>query len=230
MKTISRKCFLHKRISKPLFRENLDILGLGKVNLTYSICSKCGLIYQSSSPSNKDLNKYYSDLHFNLDNKIKPTKQKKQNVDRYLSLIKQEFKKFPSSVLEVSLMNLYTLKMLKKLGSKTLHGLEPNLKFKNKHFGKIKIFNQTIERFKSNKKYELIILAHVLEHLPNPELAIKNCFKHQNYGQKILIEVPLFDKIELYPLAGFTMEHLHYFSEPNLKYFIEPNKNNHPSY
>ena len=223
MITVNRGCFLNKTNTKPLFKEKLEILGLGEANLSYSFCNKTGLIYQSQSLSTKDLNNYYSNLHLSLDNKSKPTLEKKKNLDRYLYLIRQECDKIPESVLEVSLMNLFTLKKFQFLGSKILHGIEPNLKHIKEKFNDIKIFKNNFENFRTKQKYDLIILAHVLEHLPDPQKAIKNCYKHQEKGQKILVEVPLFDRIKNYPLAGFTMEHLHYFSEDNMKYFLEKN-------
>lgn len=223
MKTIRRKCFIHKTFSKPFFKEDLNILNIGEIKLTYSFCKKCGLVYQSNSLKKKYLSLYYSNFHFDFSNKVKPTLEKKKNLERYFSVINQEFKVFPKSILEVSLMNLFTLKKFLSHGSKIVHGLEPNLKLKNKRFKNIKIINQTIENFKSNQKYDLILMAHVLEHLIDPQIAIKNCRKLQKIGQKILIEVPLFDKIDLYPLAGFTMEHLHYFSEENMKYLLQKN-------
>ena len=132
-------------------------------------------------------------------------------------MVKQEFETFPKSVLEISLFNLYLLKKFQKGGSRILHGLEPNQKFKNKRLGNINVYNNTIEKFKSDRKYDLIIMTHVLEHLLDPLLALKKCSKLQKYNQKILIEVPLFEKFELYPIAGLTMEHLSYFNETNLK-------------
>ena len=81
-------------------------------------------------------------------------------------------------------MNLFTLKKFLNHGSKIVHGLEPNLKLKNKRFKNIKIINQTIENFKSNQKYDLILMAHVLEHLIDPQIAIKNCRKIKRLGKK----------------------------------------------
>ena len=34
-------------------------------------------------------------------------------------------------------------------------------------------------------------------------------------GTKILVEVPLFDRTELYPPSGLNVEHLYYFDEFN---------------
>ena len=220
IKTGNRKCFLHNTYDKTIFFEKLKLFNQNSVMISYTICKKCGLLYQNKSLSRKELEKYYSQFHFSLENAKTPSSEKKRNFQRYLHLIDQEFEIFPKRVLEVSLFNLFLLRKLLKKGSKIAHGLEPNQKFKTKKIGKIKIFNNTIEKFNSKKKYDLIILTHVLEHLINPLEALKKCSKLQNFNQKILIEIPLFDKIELYPIAGLTMEHLYYFSEENLKELV----------
>ena len=217
LKTENRRCFLRNNYNKSIFSEKLKLYNQGTVLISYAICKKSGLIYQNRSLSRRELDKYYSQFHFSLENASKPSDEKKRNFQRYLHLISQEFKTFPKSVLEVSLFNLFLLRQLLKSGSKIAHGLEPNQKFKTRKIGKIKIFNNTIEKFKSKKKYDLIILTHVIEHLINPLEALKKCSTLQNYNQKILVEIPLFDKIELYPIAGLTMEHLYYFSEENLR-------------
>ena len=56
--------------------------------------------------------------------------------------------------------------------------------------------NSTIEKFNFKKKYDLIIMSHVLEHLFDPLKALKKCSKSQNVGQHILVEVPLFENVE----------------------------------
>ena len=38
----------------------------------------------------------------------------------------------------------------------------------------------------------------------------------QKINQKLLVEVPLFEKVENYPVASLHLEHLHYFSENTL--------------
>ena len=114
-------------------------------------------------------------------------------------------------------MNSYTLKQYKNNGSRIIFALEPNSRVsKLLRKDRIKVFNMEIEKFKSNKKFDLIILTHVLEHLFNPLSALKKCNNVQKEGQKILVEVPLFEKVENYTIGSMHLEHLHYFSENNL--------------
>ena len=53
--------------------------------------------------------------YFIIDNIQKPSPEKKSSVERHLSIVKHEMINFPSSVLEVSSLNLIAQKFYKKL-------------------------------------------------------------------------------------------------------------------
>ena len=218
---LRKLCFLCNNKTKSIITEKLKLYHFGNKKIGYGICNKCGLVMQTISPSNKELISFYKQ-NFYFEDFKKPKKMKIDSINRQIRLIKQESDKFPKSILEVSLMSIYNLLQFRKEGAKLLHGIEPSLilnnKIKKKH--NIKIFNNIIEKFKSNISYDLILMSHVLEHLPNPLKAINQCYKNQKLGQKILVEVPLFDRTELYPPSGLNVEHLYYFDENNLTKLI----------
>ena len=218
-----RKCFLDNTKAKNFLNENLTMFFFGRKRLTFGICKKCGLIYQTNTVKPKEMKKYYDTLSVAYDNLNKPTKDKIKSVNRHINIVRDELKIFPKLVLEVSSLNTYNLRQFKKNGATVVEGLEPSKIIAqgiNKK-EKIKIYNTTIEKFNFKKKYNLIILTHVLEHLYNPLLALKKCFKSQKANQHVLLEVPLFDKVENYPNGTFFLEHLNYFSENNFLSLIE---------
>jgi len=220
---MKRKCFLDHSNPKNFHHETLDMFLFGRKKLVYGICKKCGLIYQSDTVNPKQMKNYYDNSIVAFDNFYKPTIDKVKSVNRHINIIKDEIKKFPKSVLEISCLNSYVLKQFKKNGSKIIEGLEPSkivaqgLRKKEK----LVIHNTTIEKFNFKKKYDLIILTHVLEHLFSPVLALKKCFDSQINDQHVLLEVPLFDRMENYPNGAFMLEHLSYFSENNFLSLIE---------
>ncbi len=220
---MKRKCFLDNSKAKNFHHENLDLFFFGKKKLIYGICKKCGLIYQSDTVSPIQMKNYYDASIVAFDNLYKPTKDKIKSVNRHINIIKDEIKTFPTSVLEISCLNSHVLKQFKKSGAKIIEGLEPS-KIVAQSLRKkenLIIHNTTIEKFKFRKKYDLIILTHVLEHLYNPLLALKKCFNSQSNNQHVLLEVPLFDHIENYPNGSFVLEHLSYFSENNFLSLVE---------
>jgi len=167
---MKRTCFFNHKISTKFLSEKLNITGLQKQLIDWSLCKECGLIYQSKSLSKKNLNIYYQKNITHYNDKNKPSEDKIYNSNRQLNIIKDNLKKFPDSILEVSLLNDYNLKIYKKNGAKNVEGLEPN-KFISKSINRkkrFKIYNSTIENFVFKKKYDLIIISHVLEHLFDP--------------------------------------------------------------
>ena len=209
-------CFLCRSKTKTVIYEKLKLYHFGKKKIGYGICSKCGLVMQTISPTIKELINFYKQ-NFYFEDFKKPKKSKVESIQRQIRMVKQEMDTFPKSVLEVSLMSIYNLLQFKKEGAKILHGIEPSVVLNSKIKKKfnIKIFNNIIENFTSKINYDLILMSHVLEHLPDPKKALTQCYKNQKVGQKILAEVPLFDRTDLYPPSGLNVEHLYYFDELN---------------
>lgn len=58
------------------------------------------------------------------------------------------------------------------------------------NFPEIEVFNCLFEDFSSNKKYDNIILGHVLEHVDHPEKILKIISKYLKPSGKILAAVP----------------------------------------
>lgn len=220
---MKKRCVFHRtkgcKINRPvkLITEKLKMFYFGQRKIGFAVCKSCGLVFQSPSPSHKEIIKYYIKISNYFDNYYKPTPDKIKSVNRHINIVKDEINKFPEKVLEVSLLNLYNLNQFKKNGSKTIEGLEPSKiiakNIRRKH--KIVVHNSTIEEFNFKKKYDLIIMSHVLEHLFDPLKALKKCSKSQNVGQHILVEVPLFQNIENVVNGSLYLEHLYYFSENN---------------
>ncbi len=219
---MKNQCFLHAaKKPKEVFKEKLDLFNFGKINLSFGLCLTCGHIFQTESVSKRAMSNHYRKLSMYVDNLLKPSEGKIKSVKRHVSIIKNEFKSFPNSILEISSMNSFNLKMMKRSGAKKIYSLEPNERVANLlRKENIKVFNNKIENFKSNLKFDLIILSHVLEHLYNPLIALKKCFNVQKENQKILVEVPLFERIENYKIGSMGLEHIHYFSEKNLNELI----------
>ena len=203
--------------------ENLKMFFFGKKKLSFGICKKCGLIYQTKTVKPKEMKNYYNNLSLAYDNLHTPTKDKIKSVKRHINIIKDELKEFPKSVLEVGVFNTYNLKQFKKNRSTIVNGIEPSKKVAETINKKenIKIFRGSIEKFNFKIKYDLIIMSHVLEHFYDPLLVLKKCFKSQKENQYVLLEVPLFDYINDYPNGAFHLEHLNYFNEKNFLLMIK---------
>ena len=206
---MKRTCLFGHKNSLRILSEKLEMFSFGRKELNFSICKDCGFIFQSKTVEPSEMKNYYEKSIVAFDNLYKPTSDKVKSVARHINIIKDEMSVFPKSVLELSCLNSYVLKQFKKNGAKVIEGLEPSeiiakgLKEKEK----IRVHNTTIEKFKFKRRYDLIILTHVLEHLYEPLKVLRKCFKSQKNNQYVLLEVPLFDNIESYPNGTFFLEH-----------------------
>ncbi len=65
-------------------------------------------------------------------------------------------------------------------------------------------------------KFDLIIMRHVLEHIPIPKVFLKHFAEHLRPNGKIFVEVPDFTLRMMHATDDFMFEHLHYFSLESL--------------
>ncbi|OUU53380.1 MAG: hypothetical protein CBC25_00810 [Pelagibacteraceae bacterium TMED65] len=189
-----------------------------------NICSRCDLIF--------------SDLIYNFDNRSLEKKYSEVVDEKYISQIKYKnyyFEKMfskvlpfinkNSSVLEIGsyygvLGNL--IKRNEKVKSYTgLELSEHGVKYSKDVFN-LEIFNETIEEHsKKGNKYDLIILADVVEHFNNPFRDFE--LMHNMLDKNGIIAFTTYDmdtiypKIKKYNYHWIIPFHLFYFSEKSLK-------------
>ena len=72
-------------------------------------------------------------------------------------------------------------------------------------FPKANFFCQDLEKFNTGKKYDLIVMLHVLEHLKNPLEVLINILNSAHKDTYLLIEVPILEN-------GFTNDVNGFFS------------------
>ena len=116
----------------------------------------------------------------------------------------------------------YTGYMLNHLASQDWipEGIEPNPETANcarKLFG-FQVFETMIENFSTNKKYDLIVMGSVLEHVNNPLKAIRSVYDLLKSDGYFFIRVPDVLELSLDTIADvFSIEHPHMFSPTTLK-------------
>lgn len=142
------------------------------------LCEECGLVFNNPLPSTHDLEQFYSnDYRRSYKGADLPRKRQiLRNFRRTRRDISGFIKVLGSidTVLDVGAGSgefLYAL----KLHGKTVEGLEPNRAYSNwcrEHLG-LDVQTLTIDAFNpGTKRYDLINLSHVLEHLPDPVTAL----------------------------------------------------------
>lgn len=174
-----------------------------------SRCKICGLVYNNRVPDKKSLKFIYQKLLRSLrsenETHIKNTREqgrfvrKNFNFDKLISL-------------DVGSANDSFSEILRRYGWKSFE-LDPSEDLYKEDGSSETIIKGTIEEFKSSKKFDLISMRHVLEHLLDPEssfLKIRSLLKKNGM---IFIEVPnIWESKPVGILSFFNFLHLTHFS------------------
>lgn len=107
-----------------------------------------------------------------------------------------------------------------------INGIEPDKKSVdniNKKLGKKVVFCTGIEKFKTKKKYNLIILSHVFEHLPDLSKFFRIVKKLQKKADAIFVEVPNCENKEVMGESKSNKAHVHHFTTKSLSRVFQKN-------
>jgi len=115
--------------------------------------------------------------------------------------------------------------LIAKEKANSCSGVEPERRIRKYYLKKIRIFKSLNQ---VNKKYDVITLFHVLEHLKNPVKILKSLKKISKKNAKIIIEVPNSDDalLSIYkskPFQNFTYwsNHLYLFNNDTLQKIVQ---------
>ncbi len=195
-------------------------------------CTSCSFVYVSPRISNEDLPSLYTTNYFNnssfgyeeyeltADLRIK-------NFAHWYSVVKPYTAKDKGNALDIGCAAGYFLEILKADGW-NIQGIEldqamiEKLKQKN-----IPAYEKTFEEFPADKKYKLITLFDVLEHLPDTQGSLKKLASILDDGGVIALITPDYNSKQrkFFGKKWFQFkphEHIHYFSPDTLKRAIEP--------
>ena len=219
-KNMKRKCFLCDVNTESIFCDKWDLPGIDSCEIGFSICPRCGLIIQSPAIDGNNMDKYYSETatYINPGRKGKPSLTKINDVKRLIRTLIDILGELPCSAFQVGCSDGYTLYSLQQAGVRLTEGIDPGLE---SHKLAMELYDintvvGTFEDFVPSRKYELIILTHILEHIYDPLTVMKKCCSMQKHGDWGLIEVPLFERSDKFPPGLLTLEHVNYFSESTL--------------
>ena len=195
-----------------------------------AVCSRCGFVYASFPSSQKKLDYFYKKnlkyLYYgNKDNVPLRTVQFHNYffrfVDNFLKKNRTNFNKKNFSILDIGTGNGHQLFLFKKKGYQDLLGLDPSYEctlFAQKNYH-IKVIPSTIAEYKTSKKFDLITLVAVLEHIDDLLSALKKISLFLKKDGLVAIAVPdtkYFGRILKEPFMEFSLEHINYFTRQSL--------------
>lgn len=178
---------------KNLLRQDIfpTSLGVFIFQLKDEMCLNCGLIFSNPIPNQKSLNNFYSKKFLNKS--LVPD----YNLKKQLNFFFKNFNK-KQKILEIGSSNNFLIQKLKTAGYKA--------------FGYDLLNNKNLK----SKKYDVILLNHVLEHTSNPLKFLKTVKRFCQKKTKIVIEVPDINNYFRSETSVLTCEHHYHFSKFSL--------------
>lgn len=196
-----------------------------------SHCSNCGFIFVNNPLSDEELSIKYKKLSRYEYNKqtqaiIEDNKFYKQRCKEQKSFIFDAVDDV-DSMLEIGSTNGYNLNLYKNIFKGGVYGIEPSQSNSQSAKQNYNIdtfcgmFDEYIKKY-PNKHYDLVFMAHVLEHIVNPHTFMQQCSKINS--KYFFIEVPTIDyKFIDEPLGLFIDEHVNHFTFESLQYLMNKN-------
>jgi len=199
---------------------------VSKENFNIVECLKCGLWQTFPYPEKDKISVYYesNDYISHSDKRQTLIDQiyhlvRKYTVLQKVNLVKQYVPR--GTILDFGCGTGYFLEAAKKQGFET-YGVEPSLRAREVAIDKkLNVFSSISDIFALNKKFDVITLWHVLEHLYNPEEFINQSRKLLNHNGILILALPnrkSYDA-EFYKeyWAGFDLpRHLFHFTKNDI--------------
>lgn len=192
-----------------------DIVGVGDIEVSFDICKDCGYIGQISPiPYEQMIGHYEFFSNYQvLDANYKVPEEPNKKAARYIR-IASDGCPTPGRIYEVGCASGANLHYFKKAGW-DVGGCEPShfVAKQAKEYHGIDVDVGAEEDILPNvKNVDILMFAHVIEHLHDPVSALKRAKDCLAPDGHILFEVPCSIRPELLPIGWFAFEHLSYFT------------------
>lgn len=196
-------------------------------------CMHCSLLRLHPQPSHKETEKLYDATYFEY-NLEKQLPDEKADIEseifkraHFLSWLHYTLKKNSGRLLEVGCASGFLLKAFERHGWHVT-GIEISAtaaRYAREKLG-LKVMTGEIEETHiGDESYDVILLLHTLEHLPNPVSALIELAKHMKQDSRLIIQVPNAASLEA-RLQGKNWQgwripyHLYHFSPKTLRLLI----------
>lgn len=193
------------------------------VPLTNVICLECGLVYVYPQPTAEELQKYYAGEFIQNRHQIQSMEEarerarKKGSAKKYSVEGLRDGLSASSRVLEIGCSYGFLLHALREATGCQVEGVEPSAvsgAFAREEFG-FPVFTGTVEEYLATRKastFDLIIIYHVLEHLADPIVMLRELRDRLTTNGRLYACVPDVMHLQEPPESFFQVPHLVSFS------------------
>nr|WP_297274196.1 class I SAM-dependent methyltransferase [uncultured Agathobaculum sp.] len=218
-------------VAEELFPVNLDLSNTTLPDQYHAVaCDYCGMCYADTAASIQDYEQYYSECNY-YGGHPGTIKQEEQNRFAVIAEQLQKHTSKDAMILDIGFGKGELLCYLKQHGYTNLQGMDPSVQsvsaLQEKGIQGIILSLQATEIPSAyQKKFDVIILTEVWEHL----YALKRCIENVKTLLKdsghLILTLPTFDDLSCYRLPLVNMinhEHINYFSQNSLNFFMNIN-------
>jgi SAM-dependent methyltransferase len=189
-------------------------------NVALQFCCNCGFVFNSEFQEEK----VYYDENYNNNQNL--SKRFEAYTDELIEKLKQRFALENKKILEIACGQGYFLEKISSaiknvtcigydpsfIESQRVKSLPPNISIKKEYFQFEKKINEQ----------DIIIMRHVLEHLPAPNSVCAGITKSLSNRGGVMFEVPDFTWIlQQESYFDILYQHCNYFTEESLSYLFE---------
>lgn len=205
-------------------KDVLCLKGRFNENVRTVICKNCSFVYTSPRMDINELRNYYAEKYSKNYKKYENIENINLKNEKRFKFLKENFSlKEGISILDAGCGKGFWLKYLKEKNL-DVEGIEPNYDYHKyaKEVLKLNVLNDYIENFNFEKKYDLISIFHLLEHLPSPASVLGALKKNLKEDGLLYIEVPDILRNPGYDFKEnfFRSVHFYNFSYFTLKSFL----------
>lgn len=190
---------------------------------TNVICRRCALVYADPQPTAEELSVYYKRQFIQGRHQIATVEEARERAKRKGSQAKYSIEGLrdgltsASRVLEIGCSYGFLLHALEEGTGAEVEGVEPNDisgRFAEAEFG-FPVFHGTVEEYLASplqEGYDLIIIYHVLEHLPDPVAVLRALRQRLKPDGRLYVCVPDVTHLQEPPETFFQVPHVVSFS------------------
>ncbi len=192
-------------------------------------CEECFLVSLDPQPSFEELKKYYPESYEPFtDNKPFRLIKKFLRLRSYFFAKKlKKLKGLEARILEIGSANGENLLGLRSFGFQNVEGIEPSQSAAVTAAKKgLTVRCESFQSIKTDKTYDVIIMRHVLEHLPDPVSVFNKLAELLRNGGFVFIDTPNYASLDRLLLGKYwsgydTPRHLYIYSPSNMRKLLK---------
>lgn len=194
---------------------------------TFFSCKHCGFVFSNPYVPEEHITEFYSQLEDREYSAEAEGRTKNfKTVFKRLNRLQRKTTPGDRTLLDIGAASGIFLNLAKQQGYE-IDGIEPSeflVKEADEHYG-IRLFKGTVEEYKTNKKFSVVTLLDILEHLVEPDVFMSRVDELIDENGLLVIVTPDINSLAC-KLTGkrwwhYRIAHINFFNRESLAYLLE---------